>query len=202
VGPVDWPGRACRVPAGPLRFAFYGRVSTEDYQDPVTSRARQLDLAGGLVAGYGRIVAEFFDAGQSRTLPWARHPEAAALVAAMADPERGFDAVVVGEYDRAFCGGQYAQMVPLFEHYAVQLWTPEAGGPVDFQAAGHEMLMVAMGLASNREITYSPARNSARAATAGASRGTSPLRASLPVLVCRPAPRSVGARPPARPHRR
>jgi hypothetical protein len=25
-----------------LRFAFYGRVSTEDWQDPVTSRARQL----------------------------------------------------------------------------------------------------------------------------------------------------------------
>jgi len=29
-------GRGC------LRFAFYGRVSTEDWQDPVTSRARQL----------------------------------------------------------------------------------------------------------------------------------------------------------------
>ena len=28
-------GRRC------LRFAFYGRVSTEDWQDPVTSRARQ-----------------------------------------------------------------------------------------------------------------------------------------------------------------
>jgi hypothetical protein len=25
-----------------LRFAFYGRVSTEDWQDPVTSQARQL----------------------------------------------------------------------------------------------------------------------------------------------------------------
>jgi site-specific DNA recombinase len=25
---------------GYLRFAFYGRVSTEDWQDPVTSRAR------------------------------------------------------------------------------------------------------------------------------------------------------------------
>jgi len=28
---------------GGLRFAFYGRVSTEDWQDPVTSRARQRD---------------------------------------------------------------------------------------------------------------------------------------------------------------
>jgi site-specific DNA recombinase len=33
------PGR------GRLRFAFYGRVSTEDWQDPVTSRARQRDQA-------------------------------------------------------------------------------------------------------------------------------------------------------------
>jgi site-specific DNA recombinase len=28
-------GRGC------MRFLFYGRVSTEDWQDPVTSRARQ-----------------------------------------------------------------------------------------------------------------------------------------------------------------
>jgi hypothetical protein len=50
-------GRGC----GALRFAFYGRVSTEDWQDPVTSRARQRDQAAALVAGHGRIAAEFFD---------------------------------------------------------------------------------------------------------------------------------------------
>ena len=38
-GPV--PGR--------LRFVFYGRVSTEDWQDPVTSRARQREEAEALV---------------------------------------------------------------------------------------------------------------------------------------------------------
>jgi site-specific DNA recombinase len=54
---------------GSLRFAFYGRVSTEDWQDPVMSRARQLQQAVMLVAGHGAIVAEFFDAGESRTLP-------------------------------------------------------------------------------------------------------------------------------------
>jgi len=75
-----------------LRFAFYGRVSTEDYQDPVTSRARQLGQAAALVAGSGQITAEFFDAGQSRVLPWARRPQASASVAAMADPDRLADA--------------------------------------------------------------------------------------------------------------
>ena len=32
---------------GGLRFAFYGRVPTEDRQDPVTSRERQQNQAGG-----------------------------------------------------------------------------------------------------------------------------------------------------------
>jgi site-specific DNA recombinase len=71
-------GRGC------LRFAFYGRVSTEDWQDPVTSRARQLQQAMMLIAGRGVIAAEFFDAGESRVLPWARRPQAAALVAQLA----------------------------------------------------------------------------------------------------------------------
>jgi hypothetical protein len=94
-GPAEWAGRTGRrQEAGPvrggLRFAFYGRVSTEDWQDPVTSRARQLVQAQALVAEYVRITGEYFDAGQSRVLPWARRPQAAALVAAMADPGRGF----------------------------------------------------------------------------------------------------------------
>jgi len=77
--------RAAGHGLGRLRFAFYGRVSTEDWQDPVTSQARQRDQAAALVDGHGRIVAEFFDIGYSRTLAWARRPQAAALVAALAD---------------------------------------------------------------------------------------------------------------------
>src|SRR5262249_60033854 len=63
--------------------------------------ARQRDQAAALVAGHGRIVAEFFDIGHSRTLVWTRRPQAAALVTALADPGRGWDAVVIGEYERA-----------------------------------------------------------------------------------------------------
>ncbi len=50
---------------GGLRFVFYGRVSTEDWQDPVTSRARQRE-------------------------------QAEALAALLADPCRGWDAIVIG----------------------------------------------------------------------------------------------------------
>jgi DNA invertase Pin-like site-specific DNA recombinase len=140
-------GRGC------LRFVFYGRVSTEDWQDPVTSRARQLQQAVMLTAGHGVIVAEFFDCGESRALPWARRPQAAALVAALAEPDRGWDAIVVGEYERAFYGSQYASMAPLFEHYGIQLWMPEVGGRVDWHAEDHEQTMLALGLSSKREIT-------------------------------------------------
>ena len=77
---------------GALRFAFYGRVSTEDWQDPVMSRARQREQAEALVRGHGAIVAEFFDEGESRTVAWGRRPQAAALVAQLADPNRGWDA--------------------------------------------------------------------------------------------------------------
>jgi site-specific DNA recombinase len=151
-----WAARAgspARQPdSGFLRFAFYGRVSTEDWQDPVTSRARQQEQATALVAGHGTIVAEFFDAGQSQTLPWARRPQGAALVAALADPDRGWDAIVIGEYERAFYGSQYASMAPLFAHYGIVLWTPEAGGPVG-TGEDHEQLMLALGLQSKREIT-------------------------------------------------
>lgn len=59
----------------------------------------------------------------------ARRPQAAALVAALADPGRGWDAIVIGEYERAFYGSQYASMAALFEHYGASCGCPK-------QAAG------------------------------------------------------------------
>jgi len=95
------------------RFAFYGRVSTEDAQDPAASRAWQLRRALDLIkpAG-GRVVAEYFDIGQSRSLPWKRRPEASRLLADLANPDRSWDAVVIGEPARAFYGGQLASPSP------------------------------------------------------------------------------------------
>lgn len=85
---------------GGLRFAFYGRVSTEDWQDPVTSRARQREQAEALVREHGHIVAEFFDEGQSRTVAWGRRPQAAAVIGLLADPTAGgtrCQAAVIGQ---------------------------------------------------------------------------------------------------------
>jgi site-specific DNA recombinase len=89
---------------------------------------------------------------------WGRRPQAAALVAQLADPCRGWDAIVVGEYERAFYGSQYAAMAPLFEHYGVQLWMPEAGGRVDFASGHDERAMTVLGLSSKREVTRTSIR--------------------------------------------
>ncbi len=60
---------------------------------------------------------------------------------------------MIGEYERAFYGNQYASMAPLFEHYGIQLWMPEVAGRVDWHAEDHEQTMLALGLSSKREIT-------------------------------------------------
>jgi site-specific DNA recombinase len=56
-------------------------------------------------------------------------------------------------------------MAPLFAHYGVQLWMPEVGGRVDFEAEGHEQLMIGLGIQSKREITRTRFRVSTAMAT-------------------------------------
>ena len=53
-------------------------------------------------------------------------------------------------------------MPPLFEHYGVGLWMPEAGGRVDFTSEHDEQTMTYLGLSSKREV----ARTSIRVRTA------------------------------------
>jgi site-specific DNA recombinase len=135
-----------------MRFAFYGRVSTEDMQDEVSSKRWQLTRATDLIKPHGgMIVAEYFDIGQSRSLPWKRRPEAFALQNALKDPSRGFEAVVIGEPARAFHGAQFQNTFPLFVHYGVQLWVPDVGGYVDPAADGAEMMMAIYGTMSTQE---------------------------------------------------
>ncbi|MFE9750235.1 recombinase family protein [Saccharothrix saharensis] len=144
-----------------LRFAFYGRVSTSEYQDRRSSRLWQREVCERLVAGHGVIVAEFFDEGASRRRRWSNRPAAACLLEALAGPDRGFDAVVMGEYERAFCGRQFDELVPLLCAAGVQVWLPEVGGRVDLDDGEHRRLMTFLGAQSEREVIR--ARNRALA---------------------------------------
>ena len=55
------------------RFGFLGRVSTEDNQDPEASYNWQKSRSRALIEPVGGIiVADYFDIGQSRSLPWKR----------------------------------------------------------------------------------------------------------------------------------
>ncbi|WP_347177121.1 recombinase family protein [Parafrankia sp. EAN1pec] len=134
-----------------IRFAFYGRVSTEDQQEPESSRAWQLTRAHALIDPHGEIVTEYFDIGHTRAIPWKRRPQAALLLAALRDHDRGFDAVVIGEPHRAFYGNQYSLVHPVFEHYRVILWVPEVGGPIDPASEAHDLIMSVFGGMSKGE---------------------------------------------------
>jgi DNA invertase Pin-like site-specific DNA recombinase len=135
-----------------MRFAFYGRVSTEDQQDPASSKGWQLSRAKALIEPHsGEVVREFFDIGQSRSLPWKRRPEAAALLDAFRAPDRDFDGVVIGEPARAFYGNQFGLTFPVFVHYGVELWVPEVGGKVDPGSDAHDLVMSLYGGMSKGE---------------------------------------------------
>ena len=138
-----------------VRFAFYGRTSTAEFQDPVTSRAWQREVAATLVAGHGTITAEFFDVGCSRRVSWERRPEAAALLEQAQGGDRPFDAVVVGEFERAFTDRQFEQVAGRLRWHGIRVWLPEAGGPVDLDAPTHRVLMQVLAAQSQREVVRS-----------------------------------------------
>ncbi|MGD0607571.1 MAG: hypothetical protein ABSA53_28805 [Streptosporangiaceae bacterium] len=76
---------------------------------------------------------------------------AARLLADLAGPGRGFDAVVIGEPQRTFCGNQYSLVMPVFTHYGVELWVPEVGRPVDPDSEAHDLIMPVFGGLSKGE---------------------------------------------------
>ncbi|MEV0057642.1 recombinase family protein [Saccharopolyspora shandongensis] len=151
-----------------VRFAFYGRMSTSEFQDSRTSCAWQRAVSEELVEGFGEIVVEFFDEGRSRRWSWWDRSAASALLAAAEDRDRGFDAVVVGEYERAFHGDQFREVVARLNALDVQVWLPEAGGPVELDSPVHQALMVLLGAQAQREVVR--ARYRVMAATGAQTR--------------------------------
>ncbi len=146
------------------QFRGYGKCRPGSATPPTTSKL--IEPAGH------RVVTEFFDVGTSRALPWKRRPRANELLAALKDPRRGFEAVVIGEPQRAFYGNQLGLTFPVFEHYDVQLWVPEVGGAVDPGSDAHELVMSLYGGMSKGECNRIKIRV------------RSAMAAKTPVLAC------------------
>jgi site-specific DNA recombinase len=135
-----------------LLFAFVGRVSTEDNQEPESSRARQLAKARSILPPRAQITAEYFDIGDSRSVPWPRRPETARILAELRAGTNPWTAIVIGEFARAFGAPiQYSTIYPLLQHFGVDLWLPEIGGRVDYSSATTEMLLGMLGGTAKQE---------------------------------------------------
>jgi site-specific DNA recombinase len=136
------------------RLVLYARTSTDDNQSPEDSKRWQISLGAGLVAGRGEIVAIVHDTDASRALPWDRRPQASRLLAEIADRDRGWDGIVIGEPQRAFGNAvQYQTVAAAMEHHGVSLWVPEVGGPVDFSSEAHDIVLNIFGTMSKGERT-------------------------------------------------
>jgi DNA invertase Pin-like site-specific DNA recombinase len=127
-------------------------MSTVEFQDRTTSSGWQREVAEETIRGHGVIVAEYFDEGFSRRLPWSERPAAAQLMAAAEHTNRLFDAVVIGEYERAFYGDQFNAVVTTLRLHGIQLWLPETNGPVNLEDPVHQALMLLLGSQSRREV--------------------------------------------------
>ncbi|MEV6228104.1 recombinase family protein [Saccharopolyspora shandongensis] len=142
---------------GPL--AFYGRCSTEDNQDPETSWGWQVGAARAFVEPLGGVlVEEYFDVGFSRSVPWERRERANELLMALKNPNRGWNAVVVGEGTRCWFGNQFSLVAPRLAAYGVDLWIPELGGKFDNRNASHKVLMSVLGGMSESERQHAQTR--------------------------------------------
>jgi site-specific DNA recombinase len=134
-----------------IRFALSARTSTDDLQDPADSLRWQMDTAARLVAPHGEIVTTYHDIDKSRSLPWDRRPEASRILRELKNPNRGWDALVIAEPQRAFSGTQFEGILFQFAHYGVGLWIPELGGAVDINNDGHYMALSNYGTMSRAE---------------------------------------------------
>jgi site-specific DNA recombinase len=161
-----------------IRFALSARTSSDDLQDPADSLRWQMDTASRLIAAHGEIVTTYHDIDKSRSLPWERRPEASRILRDLKNPNRGWDALVIAEPQRAFSGTQFEGILYQFAHYGVDLWVPELGGPVNIDNDGHYMSLSNYGTMSRAE------RNRTR------------IRVSNAVRAHAQAGRWLGGRPP------
>jgi|SRR5690242_9959787 len=122
-----------------MNFAFYGQAIMTNRTAARPFRAQQLADATARVARHGgTIVAEYFDVYPDRLNAWRHRRQAWRLLSAIEDPQRIFDAIIVGDTATALTGTQYEDLLVRCTEHGVQLWLPEIDEPIDFDNEGHQ----------------------------------------------------------------
>ncbi len=126
-----------------MKFAFYGQAITTDRRTARPIHAYQLADATGHVARHdGQIVADYFDVYPDGRRAWRHRRQAHQLLHAIEDPQRGFDAVVIGDTGSALTPAEYDDLLALCGEYGVQLWLPEVDEPVDPDNEEHQEVIM------------------------------------------------------------
>lgn len=134
-----------------LTFAFYGRVSTEENQDPESSRGWQFDHCTDVVHALGgEIVVQYFDEGVSRAEPWSGRPQASQLLRDIRDPSRQFDNVIIAEPQRGFSDDQYSEVARIFRDTKITLYIASLGR-IDPDNSGLDITMSVFGKLAKSE---------------------------------------------------
>lgn len=125
------------------RFAFYSRIRTKPALEPsehVMDRlARERAQARALAqARGGQIVTEYLDT-VGRSVPWADRPQAAKLLTALTDKERGFAAIILDPGD-AFAGDG-REVLTAFAEAEVQIWTLSFDEPLSLDNPAHVLYL-------------------------------------------------------------
>jgi hypothetical protein len=129
-----------------MNFAFYGQAMITDRQQARPIRARQLaDATTRVEAHGGRIVRTYFDIYPDRFRAWRYRRQAARLLAAVEDQQRGFAAIIISDTRTAFPFYHHFDDVQQWcVHHDVQLWVPEIDGPADRYNFQHALIMATL----------------------------------------------------------
>ncbi|MBO2451656.1 hypothetical protein J4573_31515 [Actinomadura barringtoniae] len=129
----------------PLRFAFYGGGRAYSLTSAHTPYERQRRCALALIEPHGgQIVAEYFDLGATRTVPWHRRPQMRALLEALKTNPGQIDAVVIGRPAPVFDTEPYVPywlLLAVLAELGAAVWIPEVGGPIDPYNEEHDLIM-------------------------------------------------------------
>ena len=127
------------------RFVFYGRTDTPmpaRSDEATRERQRQLSIATRLVDERGgAIVLTLFDSTSDRFASWKYRPHAGRLLRAITAPQRGFDAIVVGDTLITMSASDFDYLADLCSMHGVELWCPEIGGAFKPADADHQRIM-------------------------------------------------------------